>query len=66
MRIPGLSFLIRILPSVLVIVIIALVLYAIWRLWAKKMVLSMVVRFKKWREDKKLERDIRDVLSRRR
>lgn len=66
MRIPGLSFLIRILPSVLVIVIIALILYAIWRLWAKKVALSMVARLKRWREDKKLERDIQDVLNRRR
>lgn len=65
MRIPGLSFLIRILPSILVIVIIALALYAIWRLWLKDVLVSLVSRFKGWREDRKLERDIQSVLRKR-
>lgn len=66
MRIPGLSFLIRIFPSVLVIVIIAIVLYVIWRLWLKNVAILAIARYKAWREERKLQKNIDEVLRNRR
>lgn len=66
MRIPGLSFVIRILPSVLVILIISLVLYVIWRFLVRKLAISAISKYKTWRQDRELQRNIKEVLRNRR